>query len=318
MSVHEATAADLEDWDARAVAGPGGHVLQSRAWAAHWERRGWRPRFFVFDDGFPVLALERPWPLIGGASAYLPRGPVPADADAARTAERADAVAESLAARGVDVVACDPEVPADAGFPRLLAGRGFHPIEEIQPSRHRLALDLPRGDEAGVFAAFAKSTRQRVRGAERAGVIVVRHDREAADHPPDASCPGTEPPREPARAALDRFYGLLEATGERRHFSFGPRDLFVDWWIAALAAGHLVYLEARSEGEPLAGLVLYRHGDRLTTVHSADRADMRRSHPGVLHLLRWRAIQLGDRRRPPRDGPRWRRRARGAAAADRG
>ncbi|HLA17122.1 MAG TPA: GNAT family N-acetyltransferase, partial [Candidatus Limnocylindrales bacterium] len=42
---------------------------------------------------------------------------------------------------------------------------------------------------------------------------------------------------------------------------------------------------------PIGGLVLYRHGRRLSTVQSADRLDARGPYPGVLHLLRWRAIQ---------------------------
>ena len=70
------------------------------------------------------------------------------------------------------------------------------------------------------------------------------------------------------------------------------------WWIAALRAGHLVYLEARHEtatGAVLAGLVLYRHGGRLSTVHSGDHDATRTTHPGALHLLRWRAIQLAVR-----------------------
>jgi lipid II:glycine glycyltransferase (peptidoglycan interpeptide bridge formation enzyme) len=58
----------------------------------------------------------------------------------------------------------------------------------------------------------------------------------------------------------------------------------------------LVYLEVNdTAGTPLGGLVLYRHGERLTTVHSADRAGARADHPGLMHLLRWRAIQLALR-----------------------
>jgi lipid II:glycine glycyltransferase (peptidoglycan interpeptide bridge formation enzyme) len=104
-------------------------------------------------------------------------------------------------------------------------------------------------------------------------------------------------PPDDATVALDRFYDLLLETGERRHFSFGPRASFVAWWLAALAAGHLVYLEARGgdRQEVLAGLVVYRHGGRLSTVHSGDHAAGRTDHPGALHLLRWRAIQLAIR-----------------------
>jgi lipid II:glycine glycyltransferase (peptidoglycan interpeptide bridge formation enzyme) len=56
-----------------------------------------------------------------------------------------------------------------------------------------------------------------------------------------------------------------------------------------------VVLEARYDGDPIAGLLLYRHGERLSTAHSADRAETRREHPGALHLLRWRALQLALR-----------------------
>ena len=96
--------------------------------------------------------------------------------------------------------------------------------------------------------------------------------------------------------ALDRFYDLLLDTGERRQFSFGPRHDYLAWWRSALESGRLVYLEAWGiEGAPVAGLILYRHGGRLSTVHSGDRASTRSLHPGALHLLRWRAIQLAIR-----------------------
>ena len=47
----------------------------------------------------------------------------------------------------------------------------------------------------------------------------------------------------------------------------------------------------------LGGLLLYRHWRRLSTQHSGDRAERRRDHPGAMHLLRWRAIQLAIRER---------------------
>ena len=90
--------------------------------------------------------------------------------------------------------------------------------------------------------------------------------------------------------------GILLQTGERLHFTFGPRESFVAWWQAALEAGHLVYLEAWGvRGDPIAGLILYRHGGRLSTVHSGDDPEEREETPGAMHLLRWRAIQLAIR-----------------------
>jgi lipid II:glycine glycyltransferase (peptidoglycan interpeptide bridge formation enzyme) len=295
-TVRELGSAELGDWDAAAVDAPGGHVLQSRAWAEHRAARGWRPLFLAVGEE-RALVLERPWPLIGGGSAYIARGPVgtgepwTGDGSGRATGEALAAIAAHLDARGIDVLAADPEVAADDGaYAARLADTGFHAIPEIQPSRHRTALDLRGADESGVFAGIAKATRQRIRHAERDATHVLRWDLAASP------LEGAEPAgaADPAPDALSRFYAMLRATGERRGFGFAGPEEFVTWWRRALAAGHLAYLEARTatDGSPLGGLILYRHGRRLSTVHSADVAEARRAHPGTMHLLRWRAIQL--------------------------
>jgi lipid II:glycine glycyltransferase (peptidoglycan interpeptide bridge formation enzyme) len=288
--------AELGDWDALAVDGPGGHVYQSRAWAAHRAAGGWEPRFMAANEA-RALVLVRPWPMVGGGSAYVPRGPVvqampwTGDGSGAAVGRALASIATALSDTGLDVLAADPEVAAaDVAYRRALDAVGFHGIPEIQPSRHRMALPLPPGtDEAGVMDGIAKATRQRIRRAERDGVVVLRWD--AATSEQD----GVTRPTESGADALRRFYGLLHATGERRGFGFAGPDEFVTWWTRALDAGHLVYLEARegaADGDVLGGLVLYRHGRRLSTQHSGDRVERRRDHPGAMHLLRWRAIQL--------------------------
>jgi lipid II:glycine glycyltransferase (peptidoglycan interpeptide bridge formation enzyme) len=293
LTVRPATPDELADWDERTVDPPGGHVYQSRAWADHRASSGWTPHHLVVDDAFGVLALSRPWPVVGGGSAYIPRGPISAGSPPDAIAERLVAVTEHLAVAGVDVVATDAEIPADSGYGEQIRAAGFRPIAEIQPSRHRIALPLEGVDEEAAFEAIAKSTRQRIRKAEKDAIDVVRHDGRLL---PGGVGEGFVAPPEPTDIALDRFYDLLLETGERRQFSFGPRESFVGWWRAAHRTGHLVHLEARApDGEPLAGLLLYRHGERLSTVHSGDHAMARRDHPGALHLLRWRAIQLAIR-----------------------
>ena len=66
MNVRDAVADELADWDAVTVEAPGGHVLQSRAWAEHRRATGWQPRFLVADDGGRALALVRSWPAVPG------------------------------------------------------------------------------------------------------------------------------------------------------------------------------------------------------------------------------------------------------------
>jgi lipid II:glycine glycyltransferase (peptidoglycan interpeptide bridge formation enzyme) len=294
LSVRDATPAELDDWDALTVDAPGGHVYQSRAWAEHRRASGWTPRFLVTDDGGRTLALTRSWSVVPGGSAYVPRGPGPVAIGGTFLGSRLAAIGSALAEDGIDVVAADPEVPAAHGsFRAAIEAAGFHPIEEIQPSRHRVTLPLAGMTADEVFAGISKSTRQRIRKAEDQVEPVVRHDARVG---PDGVGDGFAAPNEPPHVALDRFYDLLLETGERRHFTFGPRRAFVDWWTTALGAGHLVYLEAWGiRGAPVAGLILYRHGGRLSTVHSGDHAEDREETPGALHLLRWRAIELAIR-----------------------
>ncbi len=300
-TVRELAGAELLDWDAAAVDSPGGHVLQSRAWADHRAARGWRPRFLAVGES-RALVLERPWPLIGGGSAYIARGPVGSgrpwtgDGSGAAIGAALASVAVHLDGLGVDVLAADPEVgDDDTGYSDALAAAGFHAIAEIQPSRHRTALDLAAADEQTAFERIAKATRQRIRRAERDLTRVRRWD--AVPTPVDGVEMAAQEPagsEGPARDGLARFYTMLRATGDRRGFDFAGPDEFIAWWERARAAGHLAYLEARAaaDGALLGGLVLYRHGRRLTTAHSADVAETRHAHPGTMHLLRWRAIQL--------------------------
>lgn len=293
----EATSAELADWDHRTVRSPGGHVYQSTVWADQRARLDWRPLYVLLDPDHPALVLLRPFPLIGGASAYVPRGPVvDPDADPEEAAGRVARLSDWLARRGVAVVATDAEVPAARqAYGRGLGSAGFRAIPEIQPSRHRVSIELAQGtDDDAVRAGLTKSTRQRVAAAERDDISVERHDAGGWS----GAHPLFHAPTRSVADALGEFATLLEQTGERVGFTFGPRQVFIDWWTAAYAAGMLVYLDARADADPsrtLGGLLLYRHGERLSTVHSGDAPGVRETHPGVMHLLRWRAIQLAIR-----------------------
>ncbi|MGH2463891.1 MAG: GNAT family N-acetyltransferase [Candidatus Limnocylindrales bacterium] len=194
------------------------------------------------------------------------------------------------------MVASDAEIPAGTGYGTLIEARGFRRIEEVQPSRHRLALDLPPGEpEATTFAGFSETTRQLIRQGEKAGLRVVRWDRRLA-----AGAFGDGFEVAPAGAdptiAFERLYALLEAAAARRHFGLGSLAGFVAWSLAGLEAGMTILLEVRTADDELLGAAtFYRHGGRLTYSHSGDRADLRRTYPGVARLLLWRAIQLAAR-----------------------
>ena len=297
MRFVEAATEQLVDWDRYTVDRPGGNVYQSRAWAEQRARLGWRPRYLIADDGFRLLSLERPWRIVAGSGAYLSKGPISAGEPVEHTAERLVVATDWLFRQGVDVLSSDAEIPAATGYGQLIEARGFKPIEEVQPSRHRVALALSPGEpESTYFAGFSMSARQRVRQGEKAHLRVIRWDGRPDRDPGMSEGFQAPPPGAEPAAAFDRFYDLLEVTAARRHFGLGSRAGFVDWSCAGLAAGHVILLEVRTpDDELIGGATFYRHGGRLTYSLSGDRADLRRAYPGVIHLLLWRAIQLAVR-----------------------
>ncbi len=295
--VREATAPELEDWDSLTVDVPGGSVHQSRAWAEYQASVGWRPRFLAVGER-RVLALERRWPLVGGGEAYLPRGPVTAGDALNLVADRLVAATDYLAGQGTDTLASDAEIEAGRGYTELVHERGFESVEEIQPSRHKVALALTQGATSEqAFAGLSMSGRQRVRGAIKSGLKVVAWDA----CPTDAyeRCPDIErrpsSDLEPTALAptVDRFYSVIAGTAARRQFRIVDEQRFKRWALLSLGPGLSLLLEVHdADGELLGGGLFHRHGGRLTYFIAGDRAENRKRYPGVMHLLVWRAIEL--------------------------
>jgi lipid II:glycine glycyltransferase (peptidoglycan interpeptide bridge formation enzyme) len=259
------------DWDRLTVEPAGGHVLQSAGWAAHRAEQGWRPSFVRFTDDRAALVLsirQRPMP---GFLAYAPRGPISAGDPASQVAARALALADWVRSRGGTLLAVDPELDAGAGYEALVERRGYRPAEELQASRHRLILPFaPDATEASLWSAVTKTTRQRVRAAQKAGTVV--EDDAAGEH-------------------LEAFGELLLRTAERKDFYIGHMGATARWWRRAMAAGHARLWVARNDGRLLGGLLVYLHGGHVATAYSADDATLRDRLPGTMHLLRWTAIR---------------------------
>jgi lipid II:glycine glycyltransferase (peptidoglycan interpeptide bridge formation enzyme) len=288
VRVREASPAELEDWDELTVRSPDGNVQQSRAWAAYRAAFGWRPAFLVADDGARILALARPWPLVGSDGVYVSRGPLP-DPDPGVVLTRLEAVTAWFAERGASVVSSDSEVPASSGYPDLLAAAGYHRIEEIQPSRHRLAIDLSgTRDPSSLLATFSATTRNMIRAAERSDLRVV----EAAEVGVEDGAGAAGEGKVDLVSELTALHGLMEVTARRRGFGLASRERFLDWSRRAHADGFLVYLGAHAPaGGLVAGAVFQRHGRRWTYASAADDPRFRKAYPGAVRLLVWEALK---------------------------
>jgi lipid II:glycine glycyltransferase (peptidoglycan interpeptide bridge formation enzyme) len=255
------------DWDDEVVAPPGGHVLQSLAWAEHRAGQGWQPHFLTFDDDRKALVLTRRQPPVPGSAAYAPRGPISAGDGPETIAERVLALAAWARSEGVRVLTADPELAADVQYDRALAAGSFRQREEIQASRHRLLVNMPAGtSEESLLAQMSKSARQRVRAAEAAGTVIGE----------DA-----------AGDALPDLARMLGEAGDVKHFSIGRVDPLLAWWRRVLAACHANFWVARHDGAIVGALLAYAHGGHLATAYSADDRSRRSELPGTMHLLRW-------------------------------
>ncbi len=259
------------DWDARAVAVPGGHVMQSATWGRYRAEQGWEPHFLTFDDRRVALVLLRSSRGLPGSEAVLRRGPAHDHERADVSAARAAALATWAREVGARTLYLDPERPADPDYARAMDAAGFAIVDDLEPSIHVMRRDFePDLDDEALLRSFSKSTRQRIRAAERAGVTVT----ESAD-----------PERMTAFAEL--LHERADVVGMQLQAGTG----FTEAWRRLIEADLGRLLLAEHGGELIGGLFLFRQGGIWSTAYSADDASMRRELPGAMHLVRWTAIR---------------------------
>lgn len=271
LRVVDVSSAAPADWDARAVDAIGGHVMQGSAWAAHRRAQGADPRFVTFSDGRVALVVLRRQRLAPGTVATCRRGPARASLTGTELAGHIAVLGDAMRALGARELSVDPELDADPGYEAAMDAQGARPTDEFQPSIHVMRLTFAEGaTQEDVFGAIAKTTRQRIRAAERAGTTVRRD--ETGEH-------------------LAAFGELLVARADALGIAMRPERGYLAAWRRLIEAGQARLLLAEHEGVLAGGLLLYRQGGMHSTAYSADRAELRHSLPGTMHLVRWTVIR---------------------------
>jgi lipid II:glycine glycyltransferase (peptidoglycan interpeptide bridge formation enzyme) len=257
-------------WDERAVDVPGGHALQSVAWAEYRRTRGVVPRYVSLDDDSVALVSTRRSPGLPGSEAVIRRGPAQRDDSATTAMARVAAITDWAATDGARDVFLDPERDRDPAWDAAMDAAGFEIADELEPSIHVMRLAFGDGaDEEGLWSGLSKSARQRIRSARSSETVIDSDD--AGDR-------------------LPQFVDLLRERADVLGIALAADDGFIAGWRSLLTAGHARFLTALHEDELVGGLFLYRHGGVHATAFSADAAARRRELPGTMHLLRWQAI----------------------------
>lgn len=266
MRARRATAAEERSWDDLVLATNRAHILQTKAWADAKALTGWRAERYVLDDGGVAQVLLKP--LAAGLTlAYAPRGPLAVGP----LGEAIAAIRRELGGHLCIALLCDPEVPDSPDLLRALEQSGVRRSPVYVQPRRTLILD-PEIDPELLLQNMRKKTRQYIRKAERAGVVVE----ETGD--------------------LERFHRVLRLVGERDRFAIHSVE-----YLQRLRAGYgdrLHVLMARVGDEDVGALMLVRMAERAWELYGGWSGSHAEERP--FYLLKWHAIlrmrQLGVQR----------------------
>jgi lipid II:glycine glycyltransferase (peptidoglycan interpeptide bridge formation enzyme) len=215
---------NAESWDAdlETLESPA-PLLQSWAWGEVQARAGWTVERARLDGAMASVQLRGFGRL---REAYAPRGPVPA------RAASIDALVEWARSRKVAKLKVEPDAPAE--FASVLQERGLHSVSAVQPPASRI---LTLGPEADMLAGMRQGTRYNIRLAEKKGVV-VEEGRDAAE--------------------LERQSAAVEA----RESIDLPRREYYELLLTHLPWCRIYVARLGAGGEPLAALLVARHGGR--------------------------------------------------------
>lgn len=261
--------ADAQQWNCALHALPTSHALQSWPWGEVKSRHGWAPTRLLWErNGQPVAAaqvLRRPLPYTPWGVMYVPKGPSLDDDDPILFKHVLNDL-ESLAHRRQAIlIKIDPDTNRPAVVEELVRRGWRYSSQQIQ-FRNTALIDLSRPEEE-LLAAMKSKTRYNLRLAERKGVVV----------------------RIGTVQDIALFYDMYAETGQRDGFLIRPLAYYDDAWRVFLQAGMAQMLLAEAEGEAVAGVILFRFGERAWFMYGASTDKHRDKMPN--YALQWAAIR---------------------------
>jgi peptidoglycan pentaglycine glycine transferase (the first glycine) len=279
-----------DDWDNLIATLPGCHILQSWEWGEAKRISGWQASHKVWRDeddqtAAAALILMRAISLKGIEFPlrimYIPRGPIIRNwADIPLRTKVLSDLNEIGKQRNVVFIKMDPEVELGRGVPREagadenswaqnligdLREDGWIPSPEQVQFRNTMLIDLQPELEQ-LLANMKQKTRYNVRLAERRGVTVR---------------PGN-------LSDLDLLFNMYAETSLRDGFTIRNADYYLSLWRDFITAGMAEPLLAEVDGEPVAGVIIFRFGGRAWYMFGMSREAHREKMPN--YLLQWEAM----------------------------
>ncbi|MFQ6015571.1 MAG: lipid II:glycine glycyltransferase FemX [Anaerolineae bacterium] len=270
---------DGHRWNEALASLPYNHILQSYEWGHFKSRHSWTPIRLLFEQQGTVAAaasvLRREMSGLPLSVLYVPKGPALPYENSELLGRVLAALEETARIQRSVFVKIDPDVPL--GWARedlataqevkkTLRGRGWIPSREQIQFKSTLLIDL-RDSEEELLGKMKPKTRYNVRLAGRRGVQVIR---------------GTV-------KDLPSFYDLYSETSVRDGFIIRPFDYYRDVWQTFLEGELAQLFLAVYKEEILAGLIIFRFGEKVWYMYGASTARHRNLMPN--HLLQWEAMR---------------------------
>lgn len=277
-------------WNDLIAALPGAHLLQTGQWGEVKIHNGWTPATWAWRNAQGVvvaaaLTLQRQLTrnrLFQGLSVlYVPKGPLLDWSDAGLRRQVLADLKTLAQRRGAIFVKIDPDVTLGIGAPgepdaqemtvgasvlQDLQAEGWRFSPEQVQFRNTVLIDLTP-DLASLLAKMKQKTRYNVRLAERKGVIV-------------------------RTASLDDttlLYQMYAETATRDDFVIRDQAYYQMLWSTMMQAGLAEPLVAEVEGEPVAGVVIFRFAGKAWYMQGMSRPAHRETMPN--YLLQWEAMR---------------------------
>jgi peptidoglycan pentaglycine glycine transferase (the first glycine) len=286
----EMRAGTRQNWDQIIAALPGGHFLQSWHWGEAKRSTGWQPttRLWVDQAGevcAAALILVRSIEIRGVSLPlrlmYLPRGPLLRDWEDSQLRSRVLSDLKLIGQKQrVVFIKIDPQVEVGRGIPGaqeashhqstvelidVFMESGWLASQEQVQFKNTMLIDLLPDSET-LLAAMKQKTRYNIRLASRRGVTV----------------------RAGSQEDLDLLFQMYAETAIRDGFTIRNPGYYLELWRTFMAAGIAEPLLAEVEGEPVAGVIIFRYAGRAWYMYGMSRAVHREKMPN--YLLQWEAM----------------------------
>jgi lipid II:glycine glycyltransferase (peptidoglycan interpeptide bridge formation enzyme) len=272
-------------WDRFVAEHPQGHFLQSWTWGELKASAGWFPlRLALWDvESHEIVAaaqvLRRTAPRVPielGYLAYIPKGPVLDWSRGDLCRAFFTQLQQILLKQGAVALRMEPglemgTMESEAFLQQLAVLRSeailqAASVPSVQPLR-TIMLDLTP-DEGTLLAQMKEKWRYNVRLASRRSVTV-----RVADAPAD----------------VQRWYQLLQTTGERDQFGIHTCEYYMRVWELFRPRNEVQLLLAEHDGQLLAGIFACIFGRQALYLYGASSNEQRHLMPN--YLLQWEAIR---------------------------